>query len=215
MALVESEGFDGLTMQRLAAEVDLTPGALYRYFRSKDAIVVAMQGRALEEIGALIEAERGARAALDDPKAAILADIVGAAMVYGHLRDRAPRIYHLVGATLADPRTLVDDAEAHLVADPMRHLLGRVAASFQAAAEIEALEPGDAVRRTVVFWSAIQGVMSVAKLDRLAPRWFSTHPLLEELLSSLLRGWGAPPEPLALAVTHCAGVALTGAPLPA
>ena len=49
--LVVEGGFDALSMNRLARETDFTPGALYRYFDSKQAlleqIVRTYAGRAL------------------------------------------------------------------------------------------------------------------------------------------------------------------------
>ena len=42
MEMVAEGGFDALSMARLADAVDYTPGALYRYFRSKDALYAAL-----------------------------------------------------------------------------------------------------------------------------------------------------------------------------
>ena len=42
--VVAREGLEGLQMARLAAAVDYTPGALYRYVESKDALVAAYRG---------------------------------------------------------------------------------------------------------------------------------------------------------------------------
>jgi AcrR family transcriptional regulator len=42
-ALVADGGLDALTINGLARAVDYTPGALYRYFPSRDALVVALQ----------------------------------------------------------------------------------------------------------------------------------------------------------------------------
>lgn len=42
--IVGSEGLDALSMRTLAGALSLTPGALYRYFASKDEVVDAMFG---------------------------------------------------------------------------------------------------------------------------------------------------------------------------
>jgi AcrR family transcriptional regulator len=39
LALVEREGWDALSMRRLAQELDVWPMAVYRYFQDKDALV--------------------------------------------------------------------------------------------------------------------------------------------------------------------------------
>ena len=42
MALVIEGGFEGLSMRALARRVELTPGALYRYFDGQDALIAAL-----------------------------------------------------------------------------------------------------------------------------------------------------------------------------
>jgi AcrR family transcriptional regulator len=42
--IVGSEGFDALSMRSLADAVELTPGALYRYFANKDQVIEAVFG---------------------------------------------------------------------------------------------------------------------------------------------------------------------------
>jgi AcrR family transcriptional regulator len=44
LKIVGSEGFEALSMRTLADAVDLTPGALYRYFSSKDEVTEAVFG---------------------------------------------------------------------------------------------------------------------------------------------------------------------------
>jgi AcrR family transcriptional regulator len=46
--LIAAEGFDAVTMERVAAEAGITKGAIYLYFRNKDQMIVA----AIEEIAA-------------------------------------------------------------------------------------------------------------------------------------------------------------------
>jgi AcrR family transcriptional regulator len=44
LKIVEGEGFEALSMRSLADAVQLTPGALYRYFANKDEVVEAVVG---------------------------------------------------------------------------------------------------------------------------------------------------------------------------
>ena len=50
MVLFYEEGIEALTMRRLADALDLTPGALYRYFPGKDEILLGLGNRALQQI---------------------------------------------------------------------------------------------------------------------------------------------------------------------
>lgn len=55
MACFSREGFHGTSMQQICAEAGMSPGALYRYFPSKESL-----------IGAIVEGERAERACLID-----------------------------------------------------------------------------------------------------------------------------------------------------
>ena len=57
LALVERDGWNGLSMRQLAQELDVWPMAVYRYFQDKDALLDAMTEAAAE--GVSIPAARG------------------------------------------------------------------------------------------------------------------------------------------------------------
>ncbi|MGV0635519.1 TetR/AcrR family transcriptional regulator [Mycolicibacillus trivialis] len=48
--LLDRDGYRGLSTNRIAAEAHLSIGTVYRYFTDKDAIVLALRGRAEEDI---------------------------------------------------------------------------------------------------------------------------------------------------------------------
>jgi AcrR family transcriptional regulator len=205
MAVVSRDGFDALTMTRLAAELDLSVGALYRYFPSKDALVVELQAIAIERIHSMLGSERAAwrRRLMDDAQNAALSELCGAAAFYRELAQQQPRIFRLLSFTLADPRTLVEDEQAARMAPAFLALLTEVSDMFRGAAALGALQPGDALERTVLFWSSLHGVMLVSKLQRLAPPsssseradgLFDVTRLTNEMTAALLRGWGADAE---------------------
>src|SRR5512146_2510066 len=50
MRQVEEGGFGSLSINKLADAVDYTPGALYRYFPSKDVLLSQLIERVLEEV---------------------------------------------------------------------------------------------------------------------------------------------------------------------
>ena len=52
-ALMADHGIQSVTMARIAEAVGLTPGALYRHFRSRGEIVAAIVQRDLEELAAV------------------------------------------------------------------------------------------------------------------------------------------------------------------
>jgi AcrR family transcriptional regulator len=50
LALVARDGLEGLSMRRLAQDLDVWPMSLYRYFRDKDELVAALADAAAEDI---------------------------------------------------------------------------------------------------------------------------------------------------------------------
>jgi AcrR family transcriptional regulator len=50
LAVVEREGWDALSMRRLAQELDVWPMAVYRYFQDKDALVEGLVDAAAESV---------------------------------------------------------------------------------------------------------------------------------------------------------------------
>lgn len=69
MACFARDGFHGASMQKICAEAGMSPGALYRYFPSKESIIAA-----------IVEGERAERLALFD-------EIARAPSVIGALTD--------------------------------------------------------------------------------------------------------------------------------
>jgi AcrR family transcriptional regulator len=50
LGLLERQGWEALSMRRLAQELDVWPMAVYRYFRDKDELVDALAGYVIEEM---------------------------------------------------------------------------------------------------------------------------------------------------------------------
>lgn len=198
LELLSDEGLQGLTMARLATELDLTPGALYRYFDGKDALVVEMQAVCIDRMLARFDA--GPRSTVEDAAEAAIAELLRVAWFYARLPEEDPSTYRLISLTLVDPEPVVTDDAAARVREPLERAFLVVADRVSAAVEAGALTAGDAVGRSVILWSAVQGVVQTSKLDRLAPGFFSPLLRVTQLVEALLRGWGAPADPLARAI---------------
>lgn len=196
LAIVTEEGFDALTMKRLADELGYAIGAFYRYFPSKDALLLAVQRRVLELLAEdLAEARRRVDAHLSGEPASAevsaLARIVALARVYETLPTRRPAHFRLLSRWLGEPEPLVRTEAAAPMLPTLLALFGGVPALLAEAEAAGALRQGDAVRRGNLLWSALQGVLQLRKLDRFGVEAFRPGPLAQELYRSLLLGWGA------------------------
>lgn len=200
MTIVTKEGFDGLTVTRLADALDLTAGALYRYFTSKDDIVAALQARGLSAIRRRFVEQQAAWPLPKSPSLAALCRLLASGRFYLALGDEQPQLARWIGVSLAEGRQVEEKLAKQHIAPELGALLMSAAGMFEQAVEAGALERGHALARTVIFWSALQGVAASAKLARLAPDpsdgWYQPRQLGSELVHSLLRGWGADPKQL-------------------
>ncbi len=198
MSLMVERGYEAFTIARLAKDLDYAVGALYRYFKGKDAILAALQLRVVQaiarDLAAVAEATDAhvARARSMTDGDALVLHVLATIGVYESLTYRRPMHHRLLGLSLGDPREfLAQEVVDAGMMPPLREVLATVAARLHAAAEAGALHPGDPMRRTVVLWGATQGMMQLRKLERFDSN-LADRRLTDELFSGLLAGWGAP-----------------------
>ncbi|MEQ9076936.1 MAG: helix-turn-helix domain-containing protein [Sandaracinaceae bacterium] len=211
LAIVTEEGFDALTMKRLADELGYAIGAFYRYFPSKDALLLAVQRRVLELLAEeLAEARRRLDAHLAREPAseqvAALARIVALAQVYETLPTRRPAHFRLLSRWLGEPEPMVGTEAAAPAMPVLLALFGSVPALLVEAEAVGALRPGDVSRRGNLLWGALQGVLQLRKLDRFGVDAFRPGPLAQELYRTVLLGWGADPARVDAALALAAEV---------
>ncbi len=186
LELLVAEGLDGFSVQKLADRVDLTPGALYRYFDSRDEILISVQLDVLEVFGAYLRRILGRLA--DAPP---LVRITTLCRAYMALDDLQPQRFRLIGRLVSDPDPLFSDEAARPAMMKTLELLGLLAGVITEAQTAGSLGGGDALKRAVLAWSSIQGVVERRKLTRMAPASLDASQLADELLRTLLVGWGA------------------------
>jgi AcrR family transcriptional regulator len=208
MRIAASEGVDGLTIQRLAAAMDWSAGALYRYYRGKDALLVAMQERVLGRLGDRLLRARAAFSAggpaHPDPRVGALCSVLALCDAFRAFALEDFAGFSLVTVFVADQRALLNEEEALQVGRAMAAVLETTSETLEDAVAQGALAPGDARDRTLVLWSALQGLLQLGKLERLEPRLSrSSNVLVRTLTDGLLLGWGADSENLTAAHGVC------------
>jgi AcrR family transcriptional regulator len=202
MKILEVEGLDGLTLGRLAQSLGVVTTALYRYFPSKDAILAALQRRAVGLIHARVTDALvliGQRTERMPPDAAILTKMLGVAVLYLDLPRTEPQTHYLLAILVGDPRPLLSPAEGKRTAPVLLALLADVEALFEEAVERRALAKGDSLERTLAFWALLQGTLALEKARRIAPSLPSPSRVATDAVAAMLVGWGADRRTVALA----------------
>lgn len=117
-ALSATAGIDGWTMRQLADEVDYTPGALYRYFDSKAALLAALTDEAMRELHV-----RLSQAATDGSPVDRIAALFGEYLAYAH--DEPSRFallfVHLPSRRVALGQSPSADSPYRVLLDAVEH----------------------------------------------------------------------------------------------
>ncbi len=107
MEIIENEGEGALTLQRLAGSLGMVTTALYRYFSSKDALMAALQRRAIGVVQKHFQARMGAvagRLSTTAPPTAAIVMLLSIADLYLELPRTHPDLFLLIAVLFGDPR---------------------------------------------------------------------------------------------------------------
>ena len=150
--LAEAEGWDAVTTRRLAERIEYSQPVLYSHFAGKTAIVSAVALDGFTELGQLLaERVRG----LTGGRAAV------AAVAGGYLEFAAtrPAMYEAMFSLDTD----------YPFADPASPPPLQAAFAALHDALGAATGPRDLATRTELFWSALHGVATLTRSERMLP----------------------------------------------
>jgi AcrR family transcriptional regulator len=203
MGVVVEDGMEGLTIARLASRMNASVGAIYRYFPSKEALIVGLQEMAIADFHTFLETRLAATDRLlegvTSPVRALGRLMVAFRAYIDHARA-SPRPHRLVDTFLSFPEAILSDSEARAVNDRLlTPILDSFAALLAEASAVGAIEPADDVQRTHVAWAFAHGLDHFHKRDRISPEPLKLEALLPIARTALLRGFGARTELLAQA----------------
>jgi AcrR family transcriptional regulator len=207
MDMVAQGGLDSLSMNKLAAAVDYTPGALYRYFGSKDALLSKLVAMTLDDVRARLDSSEHRLADKASPLSRVFAIVHG----YREFARREPHRFGLLVMTMADPRILLPEAEdAEPVALAIMATLQPLAAALADAVESKSLSAGDVAERTLCVFSSLHGALLLQKHARRVPDLIDVDRLAVAGVCALLIGWGAKPRALDSVIERVAAARRSG-----
>lgn len=174
------EGYDRVTMRRIAEAIEYSPTAIYLHFEDKNDLVRAL---CADEFSRLLEALP--QQPPDDPVDAIRQ----LGLAYARFGLAHPNHYRFMFMTMREPHE--HSGEGQRAFDLLRVAVAR-------AVESGRFTGGDALTMAQVLWSSLHGV--VALLITYAPEQFPHMPpaadLVERVVENGIRGFLAEqPEP--------------------
>jgi AcrR family transcriptional regulator len=189
------DGIDALSIKKVAELADYTPGALYRYFDSKDALLAAVAERVIGQLSeSIAEADTAELTPLERVGAMVRA--------YHAFATGDDHGFQIIAVMIGDPRVLLPDTEeAGKVMQAMIGALSPLAVALEAAAAEGTLEPSgghpdETAERVMILFSAFHGALQLRKQARMAPDLIHTDRIAFETARLILRGWGASTEAL-------------------
>ncbi len=201
--IVTTEGFDALTMQRLADQCDSAIGAVYRYFPSKGALVAEVQREAVERIStsyALIRARSEPGLSGLGERMHSLARLVLMGRWFVSLTETHPQELRLFQMLMSEWRLVVPVEEGVRVVPSVMRLLDEARGCIDDASNAGALDQRDEAMTRVVIWAAaVGGVLEAGRLDEYDADLFNGTRLALTLTFDLFTAWGASRDELASA----------------
>ncbi|GAA3108750.1 TetR/AcrR family transcriptional regulator [Rhizobium viscosum] len=148
--IAEKEGWDAVTIRRLAKEIEYSQPVLYSHFENRDAIVAAVAVEGFVELGAALRAAAGEGNGARDT----LMDI---AMAYCAFAQSRPSLYEAMFILPTQLRFAQADTRPEL------------RAGFEALAAAVSPFCADTEIVTETFWAALHGLVELERSGRIRP----------------------------------------------
>jgi AcrR family transcriptional regulator len=195
--IVTQEGFDALTMQRLADQTDAAIGAVYRYFPSKSALVAEVQRAAIDRLASsyTLIRDRGERAfgVIGDEILIATARLVLLGRWFVATADSYPQEMRLLQMLMSESRMVMSVEDGLRVVPSAMQLLDEARVAVAMATEVGALDDREDPMSRVVTWAAaIGGVLQLSRLGVYDAELFDGDRLARAATADLFVGWGAP-----------------------
>ena len=195
MQIILEEGMAALTMRNLAKRIEVTPGALYRYFSSKGDIISLLGQRILTQYTNGFE--KGEQQVLQQFPAmsSELQSIVQILVInkyYWEFSIQSYGNFRLLNILMTVPHQLMTIQEKH---DQFMltsvELLQWTAKRFELAVEAQQLAKGDNFNRALGLFSILNGVLMLCKFENEYPQLVATRMVQRHALKAMLIGYGA------------------------
>jgi len=198
--MVGEGGLQSLSMHKLARALDYTPGALYRYFSSKEALLQTLNVVVLQEIQDAF-AFASNLAGDDAPLARVFLHVEAYRRWSMTCRNR----FGLLAVSLADQQVFLDDEHAVPVKEAMLHTFSSLVQGLVDAQEQGQIGADAKVSQvSIEVFGLAQGLLQMRKQQHRLPFPVDLEKTLFDAMQSLFRGNGSSEEALTAAMTAVA-----------
>jgi AcrR family transcriptional regulator len=170
------DGWQAVTIRKVAEAIEYTPPVIYEYFKSKNDLLLALL---IEGCRQLAESLQQAQTGEGSPEDLLLQ----VALAYWHFAFTAPELYQVIHGLGGVPfGTTETPKEAREAFAALRNAVCRVL-------DAHGVQRSDIDGDVDIFWSTLHGLITLTMAGRMkggVPRAF---PLVERAVQNLLRAW--------------------------
>jgi AcrR family transcriptional regulator len=175
--VARDNGWNNVTMRKVADRIDYTHAALYAYFTSKEDLLLALLQQGHQVLRAHLDA---ARAAAPTPDAALFA-VMKAYWDFAHQQPELYQVMHGFGGVAFS--TAETRADGQQIAEP-------VAATIEAVLVHHGHTPRDVDQKVELLWSTMHGLVTLTMAGRFEQAHAAT--LATQAVRDALTVWGVP-----------------------
>ncbi len=170
------EGWQAVTIRKVAEAIEYTPPIIYEYFASKEALLFELLREGFWQVGQIIQAIQ----ARGGPAENVLAQV---ALAYWRFAFASPELYQVMHGLGGVPfGTSETPQEA-------RSAFAAVREAVRAALEAHGVQRPDLDGDVDILWSTLHGLISLTMAGRIAGGEPRAESLVERVVHDLLTAW--------------------------
>ncbi len=171
------DGWQAVTIRKIAERVEYSPPAIYEYFESKEVILLELMR---EGFRAVLTSLQNANQADADP----LARFVAMGKAYWRFAWQNPELYQVMHSLGGVP---FGTAEAPLEAKEVFAFVKDRARETRQALGVRGPVTDEMIE---IVWATLHGLVSLSMSGRIpTKKWSDKYPLVEQAVRNLVRGW--------------------------